>query len=581
MPQRRVRPAGAARGARRPAGPTHPGGRRSTRRGRRRSRSRCCSAGSPSTCTRATRRWPSVGPRRSRSTATCCATCSAPRSCASCSTRSCWPTSSSSCSAWSTAAGPATPTRLHDLLRLLGPLTLSELDARADDGHRRRARRALGRPLVAERRAIRVAIAGEERIAAAEDAARLRDALGVALPPGLPTAFTDPVDDPLVDLVARFARTHGPFLTAQVAHRFGLGVDRVAARARGARGAGSHRAGRVPPRRHRARVVRRRRAPPAPPALAGRAAAGGRAGRRRGAGPLPARVAGRRRRSPWPRRAGRGHRLAPGRGAAASVLEADVLPARVRGLPAGRPRRALHRGRGGVGRRRPARRDRRPGAAVFRDQAGAAGAADADDERPEGPAAARRAARAPGAERARRSGPTWSRAAAVGRASPTTTRRARRAVGPGVGGRGHQRLPRPAAVDGRRQAAARAVPAESAARAPGARRPNLGRPTSGAVSRSVRRPAAVAGRWSRRCCEPAPPPTEAAHARALQLLERYGVLTREAALAEGIEGGFAGGVPGAQGARGAGPGAARLLRGRPRRRPVRPARRGRPPPLGP
>ena len=82
----------------------------STRRGRRRSPSRCCSAGSPSTCTRATRRWPSGGPPPSPSTATCCASCSAPRSCASCSTPTCSPTSSSSSSAWSTAAGPATPT---------------------------------------------------------------------------------------------------------------------------------------------------------------------------------------------------------------------------------------------------------------------------------------------------------------------------------------------------------------------------------------------------------------------------------------------------------------------------------------
>ena len=39
---------------------------------------------------------------------------------------------------------------------------------------------------------------------------------------------------------------------------------------------------------------------------------------------------------------------------------------------------------------------------------------------------------------------------------------------------------------------------------------------------------------------PAPAPTEALHARALQLLERHGVLTREAVLAEGVEGGFAG-----------------------------------------
>ncbi|HSL57986.1 MAG TPA: DEAD/DEAH box helicase, partial [Acidimicrobiales bacterium] len=43
--------------------------------------------------------------------------------------------------------------------------------------------------------------------------------------------------------------------------------------------------------------------------------------------------------------------------------------------------------------------------------------------------------------------------------------------------------------------------------------------------------------------EPAPTSTEVAHARALQLLERYGVLTREAALGEGAEGGFAGVYP--------------------------------------
>jgi len=39
---------------------------------------------------------------------------------------------------------------------------------------------------------------------------------------------------------------------------------------------------------------------------------------------------------------------------------------------------------------------------------------------------------------------------------------------------------------------------------------------------------------------PAPSPTELAHARAMQLLDRYGVVTREAVLAEGTPGGFAG-----------------------------------------
>jgi ATP-dependent Lhr-like helicase len=53
-------------------------------------------------------------------------------------------------------------------------------------------------------------------------------------------------------------------------------------------------------------------------------------------------------------------------------------------------------------------------------------------------------------------------------------------------------------------------------------------------------PPAGAGRWSLVAPqrEPAPTPTQAAHATALQLLERYGVVTREAVLAEGVKGGF-------------------------------------------
>ncbi|MEJ7741109.1 MAG: hypothetical protein WKF73_00360 [Nocardioidaceae bacterium] len=73
------------------------------------------------------------------------------------------------------------------------------------------------------RRAVRMRIAGTAYVAAVEDVARLRDALGVPVPAGVPDAFTEPVADPLGDLVARFARTHGPFTTAQVATRFGLG----------------------------------------------------------------------------------------------------------------------------------------------------------------------------------------------------------------------------------------------------------------------------------------------------------------------------------------------------------------------
>ncbi|MCP3818622.1 ATP-dependent helicase [Streptomyces sp. A3M-1-3] len=103
-----------------------------------------------------------------------------------------------------------------DLLRVLGPLTDAELSARGGEP-------AWPQELFTSRRAIRVRIAGEDHWAAVEDAGRLRDALGTALPVGVPEAFTEPVKDPLGDLLARYARTHGPFTSAAAAARFGLG----------------------------------------------------------------------------------------------------------------------------------------------------------------------------------------------------------------------------------------------------------------------------------------------------------------------------------------------------------------------
>ena len=113
---------------------------------------------------------------------------------------------------------------LHDVLRELGPLTTDELAERSrqDPG-------PWVEQLLTERRAIPVRLAGEDRIAAVEDAARLRDAVGVALPPGLPAAFIDPVEDPLADLVSRYARTHGPFDEHAAARRLALPVPRVLA----------------------------------------------------------------------------------------------------------------------------------------------------------------------------------------------------------------------------------------------------------------------------------------------------------------------------------------------------------------
>ena len=109
-----------------------------------------------------------------------------------------------------------------DLLRLLGDLTTAEALARG-------ATPAWLAELEAARRAIRVRIAGEERWIAIEDAGRVRDALGAPLPTGVPEAFTEPVRDPLGDLVARYARTHGPFHAGDCASRLGLGIAVVAA----------------------------------------------------------------------------------------------------------------------------------------------------------------------------------------------------------------------------------------------------------------------------------------------------------------------------------------------------------------
>ncbi|HVL05137.1 MAG TPA: DEAD/DEAH box helicase [Acidimicrobiales bacterium] len=102
----------------------------------------------------------------------------------------------------------------HDLLRRLGDLTVEELRARSTGD--------FAATLLGDRRAVEVRIAGEPRLVAAEDAGRYRDALGVQAPPGLPEVFLAPVEDPLGSLLARFARTHGPFRTEEPALRFGL-----------------------------------------------------------------------------------------------------------------------------------------------------------------------------------------------------------------------------------------------------------------------------------------------------------------------------------------------------------------------
>jgi ATP-dependent Lhr-like helicase len=144
---------------------------------------------------------------------------------------------------------------LIDLLRLLGPLSTEELverswlaqaplveeptksasrnppDELSSTGFETRPSGA-PQPAVLEiltdfarsNRVLRATIGGVERWAVIEDASRLRDALGVPLPIGVPSAFLDPVTDPIGDLVSRYVRTHVPFAAADAAARLGLGV---------------------------------------------------------------------------------------------------------------------------------------------------------------------------------------------------------------------------------------------------------------------------------------------------------------------------------------------------------------------
>ena len=110
---------------------------------------------------------------------------------------------------------PRNPDQLHDVLRLRGDLRPGQYDS------------ALAEPLLAERRAITVRVGGEERLVAAEDAGRYRDALGAMPPGGLPEVFLEGGKESLESLVARFAKGRGPFTTAEANEHFGVDVEPV------------------------------------------------------------------------------------------------------------------------------------------------------------------------------------------------------------------------------------------------------------------------------------------------------------------------------------------------------------------
>ncbi len=110
---------------------------------------------------------------------------------------------------------PQTSDQLHDQLRIRGDLRAGEYEP------------ALAAPLLDERRAVVVRVAGEERLIAAEDAGRYRDALGAMPPSGLPDSFLEGGPDSLRQLVLRFAKGRGPFTSGQAAERFGRDITDV------------------------------------------------------------------------------------------------------------------------------------------------------------------------------------------------------------------------------------------------------------------------------------------------------------------------------------------------------------------
>lgn len=114
---------------------------------------------------------------------------------------------------------------LHDLLLSLGDLSEEEILRRP--GPSKDLLETWIEQLIRERRIVRARIAGEERLVAVEDVARYRDALGVVIRRGIPQAFLSKTKDPLLTLVARYARTHGPFLVATIATRWGVSGNSV------------------------------------------------------------------------------------------------------------------------------------------------------------------------------------------------------------------------------------------------------------------------------------------------------------------------------------------------------------------
>jgi ATP-dependent Lhr-like helicase len=108
---------------------------------------------------------------------------------------------------------------LLDVLRRVGDLTQAEVTTRILDGL---VPQSMLEELEAERRVAQLRINGEPRWIDAADAGLYRDALGAAPPGGLPTVFLEDVPDALSRVLRRYAATHGPFTTGEVRDRYGI-----------------------------------------------------------------------------------------------------------------------------------------------------------------------------------------------------------------------------------------------------------------------------------------------------------------------------------------------------------------------
>ena len=412
---------------------------------------------------------------------------------------------------------------MHDLVRTLGPLDRHEIESRTVNDVDVDAALA---QLAENLRVVEIGIGNDRRFAAAEDAGRLRDAIGVAVPPGLPAAYTDSVDDPLGDLLIRFARTHGPFVTDQFARRFGVTTERVEEVLDRLSSDGKVLRGEFRPdgttrewvddgvlrqlRRRSLAALRAEVAPVEKSALARFLPAWQGVGvKRRGVDGL-ADVLG----------------VLQGAALPASALERSILPAR---LAEYRPAdldllctsgEIVWVGAGAVG-----SNDGRVRLA-FRDQVGLL--VEANPEPPDEPLHDLLRARL-----ASGGASFWFDLVAAANAEGVGY--ANEAILAGLWD-----LVWAGEITNDSLAPLRAFLGKKSA--PGSRQRRR-RPRVGQLRQSG--PPSAAGRWSlvSGLLTPQPPPTARTTARALQLVERYGVLTREATLGEGITGGFAGVYP--------------------------------------